>query len=63
MGEQYPNHIREKMHNGEELTRDEVVEWHKCVAVHWMKVQVSVEHGGTGWDATKKIYPYLRELA
>ena len=29
---EYPKHIKEKMHNGDELTREEVVEWHKCVA-------------------------------
>ena len=60
---EYPKHIREKMHNGEELTRDEVVEWHKCVAKKgWMGHSWPVEHGGTGWDATK-VYLYLRELA
>ena len=26
---EYPKHIREKMHTGDALTRDEVVEWHK----------------------------------
>ena len=29
---EYPKHIKEKMHNGDELTREEIVEWHKCVA-------------------------------
>jgi hypothetical protein len=34
-----------KMHNGEELTRDEVVEWHKCVAKKgWMGHSWPVEH-------------------
>ena len=48
------------MHNGEELTRDEVVEWHKCVAKKgWMGHSWPVEHGGTGWDATK-IYLFER---
>ena len=60
---EYPKHIREKMHNGDELTRDEVVEWHKCIAKKgWMGHSWPVEHGGTGWDATK-VYLYLRELA
>ena len=60
---EYPKHIKEKMQNGDELTRDEVVEWHKCVAKKgWMGHSWPVEHGGTGWDATK-VYLYLRELA
>ena len=60
---EYPKHIREKMHNGDELTREEIVEWHKCVAKKgWMGHSWPVEHGGTGWDATK-VYLYLRELA
>ena len=60
---EYPKHIKEKMQNGDELTRDEVVEWHKCVANKgWMGHSWPVEHGGTGWDATK-VYLYLRELA
>ena len=45
---EYPKHIREKMHNGEELTRDEVVEWNKSVAKKgWMGHSWPVEHGGT----------------
>ena len=60
---EYPKHIKEKMHNGDELTREEIVEWHKCVAKKgWMGHSWPVEHGGTGWDATK-VYLYLRELA
>ncbi len=60
---EYPKHIKEKMENGDELTRDEVVEWHKCVANKgWIGHSWPVEHGGTGWDATK-VYLYLRELA
>ena len=42
---------------------EEVVEWHKAVAKKgWMGHSWPVEHGGTGWDATK-VYIYLRELA
>ena len=60
---EYPKHIKEKMQNGDELTREEIVEWHKCVAKKgWMGHSWPVEHGGTGWDATK-VYLYLRELA
>ena len=63
LDKEYPLHIREKMDNGDDLTREEIVEWHKIVAKKgWMGHSWPVEHGGTGWDATKR-YIYLRELA
>ena len=63
LDKEYPKHIKQKMENGDELSREEIVEWHKCVAKKgWMGHSWPVEHGGTGWDATK-VYIYLRELA
>ena len=63
LDKEYPKHIKEKMNNGDELSREEIVEWHKAVAKKgWMGHSWPVEHGGTGWDATK-VYIYLRELA
>ena len=60
---EYPKHIREKMHNGDELTRDEVVEWHKCIAKKgWMGHSWPVEHGGTGWDDMQR-YIFSSECA
>jgi alkylation response protein AidB-like acyl-CoA dehydrogenase len=60
---EYPKHIKAKVDNGDDLTRDEIVEWHKVVAKKgWMGHSWPVEYGGTGWDATKR-YIYLRELA
>ena len=62
LDKEYPKHIKQKMENGDELSREEIVEWHKCVAKKgWMGHSWPVEHGGTGWDATK-VYIYLREL-
>ena len=29
---EYPKHIKAKVDNGDDLTRDEIVEWHKVVA-------------------------------
>ena len=56
LDKEYPKHIKEKMDNGDDLTRDEIVEWHKVVAKKgWMGHSWPVEHGGTGWDATKNI--------
>ena len=63
LDKEYPKHNKEKKDNADDLTRDEIVEWHKVVAKKgWMGHSWPVEHGGTGWDATKK-YIYLRELA
>ena len=28
----YPKHVKEKMNNGDDLTREEIVDWHKAVA-------------------------------
>ena len=28
----YPKHVKEKMNNGDELSRQEIVDWHKAVA-------------------------------
>ena len=54
LDKEYPKHIKQKMENGDELSREEIVEWHKCVAKKgWMGHSWPVEHGGTGWDATK----------
>ena len=37
LDKEYPKHIKEKMNNGDELSREEVVEWHKAVAKNgWM---------------------------
>ena len=32
LDKEYPEHIKEKMNNGDELSREEIVEWHKAVA-------------------------------
>ena len=62
LDKEYPKHIKAKMDNGDDLTRDEIVEWHKVVAKKgWMGHSWPVEYGGTGWDATKR-YIYLRSL-
>ncbi len=60
LDKEYPKHIKEKMDNGDDLTRDEIVEWHKVVAKKgWMGHSWPVEHGGTGWDATKMVAPVI----
>ena len=49
LDKEYPKHIKEKMDNGDDLTRDEIVEWHKVVAKKgWMGHSWPVEHGGLG---------------
>ncbi len=50
-----PAPIREKANNGGSYGPDEIREWHRVlhdkgwIAPHWPK-----EHGGTGWDVTKR---------
>ena len=56
LDKEYPKHIKQKMENGDELSREEIVEWHKCVAKKgWMGHSWPVEHGGTGSSAAAPI--------
>lgn len=53
--EAMPPHLQEKAENGGGYTPEETREWHRIlyrkgwIAPHWPQ-----EHGGTGWDATKR---------
>src|SRR5512145_2355247 len=50
-----PPHLRAKADADAEFEHKEIMEWHKLLhskgwaAPHWPK-----EHGGTGWDATRR---------
>ncbi|GIR02541.1 MAG: hypothetical protein CM15mP12_0720 [Gammaproteobacteria bacterium] len=50
------------MENGDELSERKSLNGINVLQKGWMGHSWPVEHGGTGWDATK-VYIYLRELA
>tara|TARA_B100000029_G_C17603376_1_gene966515 strand:- start:2816 stop:3994 length:1179 start_codon:yes stop_codon:yes gene_type:complete len=58
----YPKHIKEKQANGEQLSRDDVVDWHKSLFNQgWAGYNWPVEYGGTGWSPAQ-IYIFQEEL-
>ena len=57
LDKEYPKHIKEKMDNGDDLTRDEIVEWHKVVAKKgWMGAFMACRARWYWLGCYKKIY-------
>ena len=53
---------KEKIENGEPLTREDIVDWHKSLSAKgWMGFNWPVEYGGTGWSPAQ-IYIFQNEL-
>ncbi len=53
----YPKHVKNKQDNGEPLTRQDMVDYHKAISAKgWMGYNWPVEHGGTGWSSTQLIF-------
>ena len=51
LANEYPKHVKEKIENGEPLTREDIVDWHKSLSAKgWMGFNWPVEYGGTGWS-------------
>jgi alkylation response protein AidB-like acyl-CoA dehydrogenase len=47
-----PEETREKVLQGREVSRDQMMGWHRLLAEHgWGAPTWPKEHGGTGWDA------------
>ena len=62
LANEYPKHVKEKIENGEPLTREDIVDWHKSLSAKgWMGFNWPVEYGGTGWSASK-LYIFNKEL-
>lgn len=55
LDEKLPAETAEKMHKGEDISPEEIVNWHRALnergwaAMHW-----PVEYGGTGWSPVQK---------
>lgn len=63
IAENYPAHLRGKQDEGEELSKEDFLSWHKVLAKKgWVAPAWPVEYGGTGWNATQK-YIWSEETA
>ncbi len=61
--ENYPEHLRGKQDEGEELSKEDFLAWHKVLHKKgWVAPAWPVEYGGTGWTATQK-YIWSEETA
>jgi len=50
-----PSDLKEKVTNYQELSKDELVRWHKILAAKgWVAPSWPVEWGGTGWNAVER---------
>lgn len=55
IAENYPEQLRGKQEDGEDLSKDDFQSWHKILAKKgWIAPAWPVEYGGTGWTATQR---------
>jgi alkylation response protein AidB-like acyl-CoA dehydrogenase len=63
IAENYPERLRGKQDEGEDLSKEDFLSWHKVLAKKgWIAPAWPVEYGGTGWSATQK-YIWSEETA
>ncbi len=56
IAENYPEHLRGKQDEGEELSKEDFLAWHRVLhAKGWVAPAWPVEYGGTGWTATQRV--------
>jgi alkylation response protein AidB-like acyl-CoA dehydrogenase len=61
--ENYPAHLRGKQEEGEELSKEDFLAWHKILAKKgWIAPAWPVEYGGTGWTPTQR-FIWSEEIA
>jgi alkylation response protein AidB-like acyl-CoA dehydrogenase len=55
IAENYPAELRGKQDEGDELSKEDFLSWHRILYKKgWVAPAWPVEHGGTGWTATQK---------
>ena len=63
IAESYPAQLRGKQDEGDELTKEDFLSWHKVLAKKgWVAPAWPVEYGGTGWSTTQR-YIWSEETA
>mgnify|MGYP000884171294 CR=1 FL=1 len=62
IAENYPAELRGKQDEGDELTKEDFLAWHKILYKKgWVAPAWPVEYGGTGWDPIKR-YIFDQEM-
>lgn len=55
IAENYPPQLRTKSEEGEELSKEDFLSWHRALANKgWAGIAWPKEHGGTGWTSVQK---------
>lgn len=55
IAENYPRELRGKQDEGDELSKEDFLSWHKVLAKKgWVAPAWPVEYGGTGWTVTQR---------
>jgi alkylation response protein AidB-like acyl-CoA dehydrogenase len=63
IAENYPAHLREKQDEGDELSKEDFLSWHKILYKKgWVAPAWPVEYGGTGWTPTQR-FIFSEEIA
>ena len=63
IAENYPANLRGKQDEGDELSKDDFLSWHRVLYKKgWVAPAWPVEYGGTGWTATQR-YIWSEETA
>ena len=63
IAENYPASLRGKQDEGDELSKEDFLSWHKVLAKKgWVAPAWPVEYGGTGWTSTQR-YIWSEETA
>ena len=63
IADSYPAVLRGKQEEGDELTKEDFLSWHKVLAKKgWVAPAWPVEYGGTGWSSTQR-YIWSEETA
>ena len=63
IAENYPAELRGKQDEGDELSKEDFLSWHKVLAKKgWVAPAWPVEYGGTGWTVTQR-YIWSEETA
>ena len=59
----YPAHLNGKIEEGEELSKEDFLSWHKVLAAKgWIAPGWPVQYGGTGWNSVQR-YIWSEETA
>ncbi|MGL4542558.1 MAG: acyl-CoA dehydrogenase family protein [Polymorphobacter sp.] len=63
IAENYPAHLRDKVDEGEELSKEDLLSWHRILGARgWSAPAWPTKHGGPGWNSIQR-YIWSEEQA